>query len=118
LWSGERAAAFQLDLEAGGILYHLKPGYDEELARFSPGRLLTEDVLREAFARNLAGYEFLGAAARHKLEWTRRVREQLLLQAFAPTPAGLAELAAFRLGRPAAARALGASRRAVGALRR
>lgn len=101
-----RPIAFQLDVEADGVVYHLKPGYDETYGRFRPGKLLTEHVLRSSFEQGLRSYEFLGAADAHKLEWARDVRERLLLQAFAPTRAGLAELAAFRYGRPAAVRAL------------
>jgi CelD/BcsL family acetyltransferase involved in cellulose biosynthesis len=106
LSAGERPIAFQFDLELDGVVYHLKPGYDESYARFRPGKLLIRQVVRSAFERGARRYEFLGDADRHKLEWTSSVRERLLLQAFAPRPAGLAELAAFRFGRPAAQRAL------------
>ena len=98
--------AFQFDLEANGVVYHLKPGYDEAYGRFGPGKLLTRELIRSAFERGARSYEFLGAADPHKLEWASDLRERLILQAFAPTPAGLAELAAFRFGRPAAQRAL------------
>lgn len=107
---GGTAIAFQFDLEANGVVYHLKPGYDESYRRFRPGKLLTQHVLRSAFERGVRSYEFLGDREPHKLEWTPSVRERLVLQAFAPTPAGLAELAAFRFGRPAALRALAAMR--------
>ena len=111
LSAGDRPIAFQFDLELDGVVYHLKPGYDESYARFRPGKLLTRQVVRSAFERGARRYEFLGDADRHKLEWTSNVRERLLLQAFAARPAGLAELAAFRFGRPAAQRALSAYER-------
>jgi len=109
-----RPIAFQFDLELDGVVYHLKPGYDESYGRFRPGKLLTRQVVRSAFERGARSYEFLGDADQHKLEWTSSVRERLLLQAFAPRPTGLAELAAFRFGRPVAQRAL----RAYGRVRR
>jgi CelD/BcsL family acetyltransferase involved in cellulose biosynthesis len=109
---GSKPIAFQFDLEAGGVIYHLKPGYDESYGRFRPGKILVEHVLRSAFERGLRRYEFLGAADPHKLEWAPAVHERLVFQAFAPTVGGRAELAAFRFGRPAAARGLAAARRA------
>jgi CelD/BcsL family acetyltransferase involved in cellulose biosynthesis len=107
-----RPIAFEFDLEVDDVIYNLKPGYDEDFGRFAPGKLLAEQRIRGAFAAGARSYEFLGAAVPFKLEWTRCVRECLILQAFAPTPAGLGELAAFRLGRPAAGLALAAYRRA------
>jgi CelD/BcsL family acetyltransferase involved in cellulose biosynthesis len=112
---GGTAIAFQFDLEADRVVYHLKPGYDESYGRFRPGKLLTQEVIRAAFERGARSYEFLGGADAHKLDWTDRVRQRHLLQAFAPTPAGLAELAAFRYGRPAARSTLQTVRRIRGA---
>jgi CelD/BcsL family acetyltransferase involved in cellulose biosynthesis len=118
LSAGGRAIAFRFDFEVDGVVYHLKPGYDEDFGRYSPGKLLTEHAVRTAFERGARSYEFLGAAALHKLEWTPLVRERLVLQAFAPTPQGVAELTAFRYGRPAAVRAVRAARRVRSRLRR
>jgi CelD/BcsL family acetyltransferase involved in cellulose biosynthesis len=99
-----RGIAFQFDVEADGVVYHLKPGYDESYGRARPGKLLMREVLRRSFESGARDYEFLGGPDPHKLEWTDRVRELKQLQAFAPTPAGLADLAAFRYARPIARR--------------
>ena len=109
-----RPIAFQFDLELDGVVYHLKPGYDETYKRFRPGKLLTLHILRSAFERGARSYEFLGDAEPHKLEWTSDVRERLLLHAFAPTLTGLAQLALFRFGRPTALGALRAMERVRG----
>jgi CelD/BcsL family acetyltransferase involved in cellulose biosynthesis len=118
LSAGGQPIAFRLDLEVDGVVYHLKPGFDESFRRYSPGKILTEHAVRGAFERGARSYEFLGAAALHKLEWTPLVRERLVVQAFAPTPPGLAELAAFRYGRPAAVQAVRVARRVRSRLRR
>lgn len=99
-----RAIAFELMLEDRGVRSTLKGGYDQSLRRFGPGQLVQEDLLRDAFERGLRECDFLGADEPWKREWTDRVRDRVLIQAFAPTAAGLADWAAFRFGRPAAKR--------------
>ena len=102
-----RALAFHLNLEDGGVHYHLKGGYDAAYERFSPGKVLHAALIESAFARRLVRYEFLGADDGYKLAWTRGVTRRLeLIQAFAPSLAGLADWGALRYGRPLAKRAL------------
>jgi Acetyltransferase (GNAT) domain len=59
LSAGERL----LSVHIGGIvdnrLYWWVPAYDPELARYSPGRLLLEDLLIESFSRGHAEFDFL-----------------------------------------------------------
>ena len=114
---GGTAIAFQFDLEAEGVVYHLKPVTMSLTAVSGPEKLLTQEVVRAAFERGARSYEFLGGPDAHKLDWTDHVRERQLLQAFAPTPAGLAELAAFRYARPLARSTVRAARRLRGAVR-
>lgn len=108
-----RPLAFHLNLEDGGIHYHLKGGYDVAYERFSPGKVLHAALIERAFAKRLARYEFLGADEAYKLAWTGGVTRRLeLVEAFAPSLAGLAEWSAFTYGRPAAKRALALARSA------
>lgn len=85
----ERAIAFQFALEDGGGYYFLKGGYATEYARFAPGKVLVNYALERAYLKGLRSYEFLGAAEPWKLEWTETVRERVLVEAFAPSPAGV-----------------------------
>lgn len=59
LQAGDRIVAAHLGtLHAGRQTYWL-PSYDVELARFSPGRLLLEDMLRESLSRKHVEFDFL-----------------------------------------------------------
>ena len=98
--------AFEFTLETGGALFNLKGGYDQEWRKFGPGKLLAEDLLRYVFERRLSSYEFLGSEEPFKLEWTSVCRDRMLLQAFAPSPRGLVDWAAYAYGRPLAKRLL------------
>lgn len=101
-----RPVAFELNLQTPRRYYVLKGGYDEAFSRYGPGMLIIEDILRHVFEAGLESYEFLGSDEPFKLEWTDLRRDRLLLQAFAPTPAGLADWAAYAAGRPLAKRLL------------
>jgi CelD/BcsL family acetyltransferase involved in cellulose biosynthesis len=101
-----RAIAFELALEEHGVYAILKGGFDVELRKFGPGGLITHDQLERAFGLGLRRYEFLGTDESYKTVWTRTAHERVVLQAFAPTPAGRAERAAHVYGRPLARRLL------------
>lgn len=109
-----RPLAFDYSLEAGGVHYLLKTGYDPELRRLGPGVLLRHEMLARAFAGGLARYEFLGADADWKREWTDRVMARWWLRAFAPSVSGLAGWAGFRFGRPIARRLVHGTRSGSG----
>jgi CelD/BcsL family acetyltransferase involved in cellulose biosynthesis len=51
----------------------LKVGYDEEWAEYSPGVLLTHEVIRHACQEGLEGFEFLGRDEHWIHRWTRQV---------------------------------------------
>ena len=101
----ERALAFDFCLEAGGVFYALKGGYDVEYRRFGPGSLLTLESLRHAFEGGLESYEFLGTDDAYKLQWTSTVRERARLQIFSRSIGGRGQDAAWRFGRPLVKRA-------------
>jgi CelD/BcsL family acetyltransferase involved in cellulose biosynthesis len=92
--------AFDFNIEDSDVCYVLKGGYDEGYKRFGPGAILTHHMLKYAFSKRLSSYEFLGADEPFKMAWTEGRRERILLQAFAPNPAGVIEYAAFAYGRP------------------
>ncbi len=101
-----RAIAFAYCLEANGVHYQLKTGFDPEYRNFGPGVLLTQEKVKHAFEQGVGRYEFLGAADNHKLDWTDRCHELSRVQGFSHTPGGIAGAALWRLGRPMAKRAV------------
>ena len=98
--------AFDYAIEENGVHYLLKTGYDPAFRADAPGQLLRYLMIQRAFEEGLGAYEFLGADEPWKLEWADTVRERRVLQAFAPTPAGRVDWAAFAFGRPLAKRVL------------
>jgi CelD/BcsL family acetyltransferase involved in cellulose biosynthesis len=86
-----RAVATQLAVEHGDRFWLLKIGYDESLARCSPGTLLMLYTIGHAAGRGLAAYEFLGTAESWTTMWTSELRETVDVGAYPVRPrAGLA----------------------------
>jgi CelD/BcsL family acetyltransferase involved in cellulose biosynthesis len=97
-----RAIAFDFAIEHDRVHYLLKTGYDPAFRRYAPGMLIRQEMLRRAFASPpVERYEFLGHDDPWKLEWADETANQVDLQAFARSPAGIVERAAFAWGRPA-----------------
>ncbi len=111
---GSTPVAVDFLLEEAGALHDLKGGYAEEFRAYGPGKILLQELLQMAFDGPCDSLELLGSAEPYKLQWTDRVRERVLLQAFAPTPSGLLDDLAHRHGRPMAKRAIELARRARG----
>ena len=82
-----RVIAAQLHLLYANRLWTLKIGYDEALSRFSPGALLTHDILRHACGLGLEGVEHLGVAELWQRRWPVEVREHATLRLY-PVSAG------------------------------
>jgi CelD/BcsL family acetyltransferase involved in cellulose biosynthesis len=112
-----RAAAFDLCIEADGVIYALKGGFDPHFRKYGPGQLLIRETLMHAFERGAARYEFLGTADSYKLAWTDAAHERISFRSYPPTIAGSARLFAERSGRPLAKRVLQAVREPRVALR-
>ncbi|OON59505.1 hypothetical protein B0920_24335 [Massilia sp. KIM] len=70
LWLGEQLAASRLLVSSGDMMVILKTSYNEELARYAPGRLLLRAVIEDAFA-SFPGkaIEFYTDASPEQLEW-------------------------------------------------
>ena len=95
-----RPIAFDMCLEHGGAFYVVKGGFDEDERRLGPGTVLTHHGIERAFQLGLSSYELLGQADDYKRNWTPLTRERVRFQAFPGNPAGIAEYAAWRYGRP------------------
>jgi CelD/BcsL family acetyltransferase involved in cellulose biosynthesis len=106
-----RPAAFDLCLEANGVVYALKGGFDPELRSYGPGMLLVRETLMHAFERGLDRYEFLGADDPYKLAWTDTAHERVRLVTYPPTLRDGAQLLGERVARPLARRLVRAVRR-------
>jgi CelD/BcsL family acetyltransferase involved in cellulose biosynthesis len=78
----ERLVAFQLNLDFAGRRFLLKPGYDEELSRQSPGKVLQWKVLEAAATSGLLSYEFGGEAEEWKMLWAQGIRPRLNVLCF------------------------------------
>jgi CelD/BcsL family acetyltransferase involved in cellulose biosynthesis len=84
----DRVAAVQMAVEIYGRLWILKIGYDETLARCSPGMLLTANTIRYAADRRLDGYEFLGGVEPWEQRWKPQAREYCFVLFYPWTIAG------------------------------
>ena len=100
----EAPIAFIFALEQGGVMYLLKGGFDPARGRMSPGQLLLERVIEQAFTSGLDRIELLGGDEAYKLAWTDTVRERVLLQSFGRSPLRSMQWAAHAHGRPLALR--------------
>ncbi|MFU8830594.1 MAG: GNAT family N-acetyltransferase [Wenzhouxiangella sp.] len=90
LYLDERLIAFQYGLEHRGSYALLKPAYDEPFARYSPGQLLMVEVLRDAIARHLTRFEFLGEDMHWKRDWRPETSPQDWLFVFRRSAGGRA----------------------------
>jgi CelD/BcsL family acetyltransferase involved in cellulose biosynthesis len=101
-----RAIAFHYGLVHGGIYYVPKLAYDESLKGCSPGLVLLEEAMRDAIARGLREYDFLGAEAGWKNKWSSSARPNHWLFIFRDTRFGRALRRAKFEWVPSARRAL------------
>ena len=85
--AGKRIAA-HLSIIQSGRHFLLKLGYDESLHEFSPGQQLVADAIRDACARGLVEFDFLGPCMEWKLDWESKLRAHTWLTIFRPTPKG------------------------------
>jgi hypothetical protein len=70
-----RVVASDLCVQRNGMLIVLKTAYDEEEKNFSPGLMLHEEILRDAFASGTVRVlEFYGRVRDWHLKWTDEVR--------------------------------------------
>jgi CelD/BcsL family acetyltransferase involved in cellulose biosynthesis len=87
LLKGKPIAA-HLSLVHGGRHFLIKIGYDESLHEYSPGQQMVSEAIRDACARRLSEFDFLGPSMDWKLDWESRLRTHRWLTIFRPTAAG------------------------------
>jgi Acetyltransferase (GNAT) domain/Pentapeptide repeats (8 copies) len=75
LSAGQRLLSVHIGAVADNRLYWLVPAYDPELARYSPGRLLLEDLLAESFVLGHAEFDFLVGGEDYKWHYATHNRE-------------------------------------------
>jgi len=87
LLKGKPIAA-HLSVVHGGRHFLIKIGYDESLHEYSPGQQVVSVAIRDACARGLSEFDFLGPSMDWKLDWESRLRTHRWLTIFRPTVAG------------------------------
>jgi CelD/BcsL family acetyltransferase involved in cellulose biosynthesis len=85
---GDRAIAMQLCMIYGGRCFVLKSAYDEAFGEYSPGHLITHEILSHAVTRGLIEYDFLPPQMEWKSRWTKAARAQNSCYIFRPDLAG------------------------------
>jgi len=85
-----RPIAFHYGLAHRGVYSLVMTSYEESFAEFSPGHLLTEEVLNDCVSRGLHEFDFLGCDLPWKMEWTSTVRPHHWLYIFRDTTRGRA----------------------------
>lgn len=77
-----RTVAIRLGAVAGGRLYELKIGFDDNFRTCSPGMLLTHETLKAAIAEGFAKHEFLGGAEDWQKHWPLQVHEHVTIRRY------------------------------------
>ena len=79
---GGKRISFNYLLHSGKTFYGVKIGYDPEYHSCSPGNALLNLILRDACARGMNEYDFLGVDDVWKYDWTKDARPHLWLFLF------------------------------------
>jgi hypothetical protein len=79
---GGKRISFNYLLEQKKRLYAVKIGYDPAYQAYSPGNMLLNLILQDAFSRGIEEYDLLGGADPWKFEWTKDKREHRWLFLF------------------------------------
>lgn len=72
----QRPIAMQYCLSYDGRLHLLKPAFDEAFSEYSPGHLITYEVLRDLISRGFREYDFLSPHSEWKGRWAKSLRGQ------------------------------------------
>jgi CelD/BcsL family acetyltransferase involved in cellulose biosynthesis len=89
--------SMHIALLSHGRLWILKLGFDEALAKCSPGTQLAMDTIEYSVQQRLAGYEFLGSAETWQLAWPVEAHTHFAVLFYPYSLRGFAGLAAFLL---------------------
>jgi len=66
--------AFEFKLIFNRTTYLLKMGFNAAYSRFSPGVILLEHAIKNAFGNGSKEFDFLGESDQYKLQWTSQLR--------------------------------------------
>lgn len=69
--------AYSLCCHAGTWIGQLKTSFDISYEEYSPGAIVIDACIEQAFARGATEFDFLGDATQHKLAWTDHAREHV-----------------------------------------
>lgn len=75
LYLNDKPVAFEYDLLYQGVLYNLKLGFDEAAKELSPGYVLRIALLEWAFNNGVEVFDFMGAEADYKNQFSTDVLE-------------------------------------------
>jgi CelD/BcsL family acetyltransferase involved in cellulose biosynthesis len=74
---GDRSVAYELCFDFGGCVLAYNASYDQELARASPGMLVTASIIESSCARGRTEYDMLRGDESYKLRWSETVRSEI-----------------------------------------
>jgi CelD/BcsL family acetyltransferase involved in cellulose biosynthesis len=74
--------AFEYDLQYAARWYSMKASYHPGFRQYSPGQLLTREVLKHCFENGAHEYDFLGPAEEYKARWTTQTRKHVWLYTY------------------------------------
>jgi CelD/BcsL family acetyltransferase involved in cellulose biosynthesis len=86
LYKDGQPIAYSLCCHAGDWFGHLKTSFDANHAEVSPGGIVIDASVEQAFAAGAREFDFLGDATQHKLAWTDSVRAHVDYLIFARRP--------------------------------
>ncbi len=75
-------AAYSFDIIYKDNLIGLKTSFNQDFAKFSPGKLMLYYLMKLAFEEGISKVDFGGQAESYKMRWTDRVREHRNLVIF------------------------------------
>jgi CelD/BcsL family acetyltransferase involved in cellulose biosynthesis len=102
---GDQAVAFDLSLEADGVHWFVKTGFDPVWREQAPGLILRHDMVKRAFDLGLRRYELMGSDESWKATWTDEVHEQVQAIVVPGRRVGPVATAAWHRALPAAMQA-------------
>jgi hypothetical protein len=79
LRAGGARVAFEYDLQYAARWYAMKASYDPRFQQYSPGQLLTREVLKHCFENGAGEYDFLGPTEEYKARWAPQTRNHVWL---------------------------------------
>ncbi len=77
-----KAIAMEYHLKYKNIEYGLRGDFDGKYSYFSPGGVLDQKIIQQAFESNLNEYDMCGGASEYKMKWGCSTRQHSILYIF------------------------------------